>query len=91
MRYWHRVSFWTKVKDSVQGILAITQLSLVIGDAQHVYNFITFAGQVVGLLIPIWMEDRNQNQIADVFEKEITVTVKSDSPVTTDIKTEIKP
>lgn len=90
MSYWHKTTFWTKVKDSVQGLLAITQLSLVLGDAQHIYNFLTFAGQVIGLLIPIWMEDTNRNQIADVFEKEVTVKVTSDTPIQVETTTETK-
>jgi len=35
----------------------------------------------------MWMEDKNQDGIVDIFETEITV--KSNSPI--DIKTEEKP
>jgi hypothetical protein len=88
MSYWKTKPFWDKVKDSVHGVLAITQLSLVLGDAQHVYNVITFAGQVIGLLIPIWFDDKNQNGKVDAFEKEVTVKVKSDTPI--EVETEVK-
>ena len=90
MNYWKRASFWTKIKDTVGGILALGQLSLVLGNAQHIYNGILFIGQAVALFIPIWMEDKNQNDIADIFEKEVKVTIKSDSPITTETTIEKK-
>lgn len=90
MSYWKKTSTWGKIKDSVSGILAIGQLSLILNDSQHVYNVVLFVGQVAALLIPIWFDDKNQNNIADVFEKEVTVTVKSDAPITTEVTTENK-
>lgn len=90
MSYWKRTSTWGKIKDSVSGVLAIGQLSLILNDSQHVYNVVLFIGQVAALLIPIWFEDKNQNQIADIFEKEVTVTVKSDSPIKVDTETTTK-
>lgn len=90
MSYWKKTSTWGKIKDSVSGILAIGQLSLILNDSQHVYNVVLFVGQVAALLIPIWFDDKNQNNIADVFEKEVTVTVKSDTPITTEVTTENK-
>jgi len=90
MSFWTRASTWTKIKDSIQGILAITQLSLVLGDAQHIYNAITFIGQVAGLLIPTWMDDKDNDGTVDAFQKEVKVTIKSDSPITTETTIEKK-
>lgn len=87
--YWQRTSTWSKIKDSVSGILAIGQLSLILNDSQHVYNIILFIGQVAALLIPIWFDDKNQNDTADIFEKQVVTTVKSDSPIIVETKTEI--
>lgn len=91
MNYWKRASFWSKIKDTVGGILALGQLSLILGNSQHIYNGIVFIGQAIALFIPIWMEDKNQNDIADIFEKEVTVKVKSDAPITVETKTETPP
>lgn len=73
---------------SIQAVLSVTQLSLIFSDSQHIYNVIVTAGQLIALLIPIWFEDRNNDTIADIFEKEVTVTVKSDSPIEVTTKTE---
>jgi hypothetical protein len=85
LNYWKRATFWSKVKDSIQGVLAITQLSLIIGDAQHIYNLITFAGQVCGLLIPIWFDDRNSDGIVDLFEGTTVTTVTVNAPKSADV------
>lgn len=76
---------------SIQAVLSVTQLSLIFSDSQHIYNVIVTAGQLIALLIPIWFEDRNNDTIADIFEKEVTVTVKSDSPIEVTTKTEHNP
>lgn len=85
-----RMSFWTKFQLTVQTIGTFTQLSLIFGDSQHIYNVLVAIGQLAGLLIPIWMEDKNNNGTVDLFEKEVTVKVTSDSPITTEVKTETK-
>jgi hypothetical protein len=87
---WKRYSVWMKLKDSIQAIGTVTQLSLIFENSQFIWNIITAAIQLGGLLIPIWIEDRNQDGLIDVFEKEVTVKVKSDAPIETDVKVETK-
>jgi hypothetical protein len=79
-----------KLKDSIQAIGTVTQLSLIFENSQFIWNIITATIQLGGLLIPIWIEDRNQDGLIDVFEKEVTVKVKSDAPIETDVKVETK-
>ena len=79
-----------KLKDSIQAIGTVTQLSLIFENSQFIWNIITAGIQLGGLLIPIWIEDRNQDGLIDVFEKEVTVKVKSDAPIETDVKVETK-
>lgn len=88
MSYWKRTSTWGKVKDSLTGVLSAGQLTLILNDSQHIFNILCFIGQVAAILIPAWFEDRNNNDIADIFEKEVTVTVTSDSPIEVKTKTE---
>jgi hypothetical protein len=90
MSYWKRTSTWNKIKDSFSGVLAIGQLSLILNDSQHVYNVLCFIGQIAALLIPIWFDDKNQNDIADIFEKEVVTKVTSETPITVETKTENK-
>ncbi len=83
-----RMSFWTKLQLTIQAVLSLTQLSLIFGDSEHIFNIFVTAGQILGLIIPIWIQDANRDGIVDGFEKEVTVTVKSDSPI--EVKTETK-
>ena len=83
-----RMTFWTKLQLTIQAVLSLTQLSLIFGDSEHIFNIFVTAGQILGVIIPIWIQDSNRDGIVDGFEKEVTVTVKSDSPI--EVKTETK-
>lgn len=72
---------------TIQAIGTFTQLSLIFGDSQHIYNVLVALVQLSGLIIPIWFDDRNGNGTVDLFEKEITTKITSDSPIT--VTTEI--
>lgn len=85
-----RMTFWTKMQLTIQAVLSIAQLSLIFGDSEHIYNVFVTAGQIAGLLIPIWFEDKNNNHVVDLFEKEVTVKVTSDSPIKVDTETTTK-
>lgn len=87
---WKKTSFWTKVMMTIQAVGTFTQLSLIFGDAQHVYNVIVALVQLSGLILPIWMDDKNGDGTVDIFEKEITTTITSDSPIKVKTETENK-
>lgn len=76
-------SFWTRVKDSVNAVGTITQVVLVAGESDHIWNYITGGIQLLGTFISIWFDDRDKNGKVDIFEKEIvtTTTITSDSPI----------
>lgn len=88
MSYFTKTSFWHKVKDTIQVIGTFTQLGLILGDSQHIYNIITAVAQLAGLVLPIWLTDANADGIIDGFEKEVVTTIKSDSPI--EVTTETK-
>lgn len=83
MGYWTKTSFWNKIKDSIQIVGTFTQLSLIFGESQHVYNVAVALIQLSGMLLPIWLVDTDGDGQIDGFEKEITTvtTIKSDSPI----------
>lgn len=87
-----RMTFWTKLQLTIQAILSLAQLSLIFGDSEHIYNVVVTAGQILGLIIPIWVQDANRDGVVDGFEKEVITTIKSDTPITieTEVKTEPK-
>lgn len=85
-----KITFWNKMQMSVQAVLSVTQLSLVFADSQHFYNVIVTVGQIAALLIPVWFTDENNDGEVDIFEKEVTVKVTSDSPIKVDTETTTK-
>lgn len=75
---------------TIQAIGTFTQLSLIFGDSQHIYNVMVALIQLAGLIIPIWFEDRDNDGNVDMFQKEITTTITSDSPIKITTETENK-
>lgn len=84
------MSFWQKMSATIQAIGTFTQLSLIFGDSQHIYNVMVALIQLAGLIIPIWFEDRDNDGNVDLFQKEITTTITSDSPIKITTETENK-
>lgn len=86
MKIWQKMSFWQKMSATIQAVGTFTQLSLIFGDAQHIYNVMVALIQLAGLIIPIWFDDKDNDGNVDLFQKEVTVKVTSETPI--DIKTE---
>lgn len=80
------MSFWQKMSATIQAVGTFTQLSLIFGDSQHIYNVMVALIQLAGLIIPIWFDDKDNDGNVDLFQKEVTVKVTSETPI--DIKTE---
>lgn len=85
-------SFWTRVKDSINAVGTITQVVLVAGESDHMWNYITGGIQLLGTFISIWFDDRDKDGKVDIFQKEVVTKVTSETPikVETEIKTEPK-
>jgi hypothetical protein len=87
---WKHLSFWQKFQATLSGIAGLAQLIFAANDFAHIYNYVTFSVQAFGIIMGIWMEDRNKNDIVDVFEKEVIVKVTSDTPIQTEVTVEKK-
>lgn len=81
-------SFWTRVKDSINAVGTITQVVLVAGESDHIWNYVTGGIQLLGTFISIWFDDRDKDGKVDVFQKEVVTTVTSDTPIK--VETEVK-
>lgn len=81
-------SFWTRVKDSVNAVGTITQVVLVAGESDHIWNYITGGIQLLGTFISIWFDDRDKDGKVDIFQKEVITTVTSETPIKVETKTE---
>jgi hypothetical protein len=87
---WKKIAFWTKIMMSIQAVGTFTQLALIFGNAQHVYNVVVTLIQLASLLLPIWFTDEDKDGNVDLFQKEITTTITSDSPINVKTETENK-
>lgn len=81
-------SFWTRVKDSINAVGTITQVVLVAGESDHMWNYITGGIQLLGTFISIWFDDRDKDGKVDIFQKEVITTVTSETPIKIETKTE---
>lgn len=88
MSYIKTVSFWNKMNHSVQLFGTGSQVALVAAEASHIWNYIAAGATTVAMLFTIWMEDKDDNGLVDVFEKVITVKAPLDAEVK--VKEEIK-
>lgn len=90
MSIWKKALLWTKVKDSLAlgGILG--QAGMEALNTNPKIQMWVAVGTVLGYLVGMWMEDKNNDGIVDIFETEVTTTIKSDSPVQVETKTEKK-
>ena len=75
---------------SINVIGTTLQAILIANNAEHIWNYIFLGIQGLSSLLTVWFSDENKNGKADVFEKEVTVKVTSDAPITTEVTTEIK-
>jgi len=85
MSYFKKTIFWTKVRDSINAVGTLTQLGLIAADSAHVWNYVVGAGQLIGTFISIWFDDKDKDGTADIFQKEVTLKVTSESPMTTEV------
>ena len=88
MSYFKTISFWNKVNHSIQLFGTGSQVALVASEASHVWNYVAAGATTIAMLFTIWMEDKNKNDIVDIFEQVITVKAPLDADVK--IETEIK-
>lgn len=87
------VSFWTKISHTIQLFGTGGQVALVASDASHIWNYITAGATIAGMILAVWMDDKNNNGTVDIFEKEVTTvtSIKSDSPIIVETEvTEVK-
>lgn len=87
IKFWTRTSFWTKVSVSLNVILTTLQGVLTASEANHKWNYFFLALQLVGNLINLWSEDKNHDDIPDIIQKQVKVTVTGPNDET-DIKVE---
>lgn len=79
-KWWHSVSFWTKLKGTLVSIGVGSEIALFVGDSSHVWKYIVLGATILGMLITNWIEDKNNNGIVDIFEKKPKRKKKDEQP-----------
>jgi len=64
------MTFWTKLKSSIAFGGIGTEFTLFMADSADVWKWIAGGATVLSYLITIWIEDKNNNGIVDLFEDE---------------------
>lgn len=70
MTYFKTVSFWTKLNHSVQIFGTGSQVTLVAAEASPIWNYIAAGATVMTMLFAIWMEDRDNDGLVDIFQEK---------------------
>lgn len=95
MKLWQRTSFWQKVIITFNLILTSLQGVLLAYGSEHIWNFTSLGGQLLGNIGGLWTEDKNKNDLPDIFEEEVvvttTTTLNNDEPAKSETTVEIKP
>lgn len=89
MRYWHTTTFWAKVQHTVALFGTGGQVAIVATNSLPIWNYIAGGATVATLIFSIWMDDKDDDGIVDVFQKEIVIKAKiktSVAPAKTDVE-----
>jgi hypothetical protein len=86
--FYKRASFWNLIIQSFQIGLGSFQ-AITLSNEKHIedYNIITAGIQALLGILGLWTRDQNRNDIIDIAEPQVDVTITSNTPV--NVKTEI--
>lgn len=82
------VSFWNKINHTIQLFGTGGQVALALNHVLPIWNIVTGVATILAMVFAIWMDDKDNNGKVDIFEKQVTVKVTSDSPIAVETKTE---
>lgn len=69
-RWYTKIGVWTKIKYSLALLGAGSEGVLYLGDAPKGVMWVVFWATILGGLISVWFEDKDNDGIADVFEDD---------------------
>lgn len=70
IKWWKRTRIWGKVRDSCALLGTGTTITLEGADVQGFWAYFVMLITVLGTLLGIWMNDANQDGIADIFQDD---------------------
>lgn len=70
IKWWMQIKYWTKIKGTVALGGIGTEITLFIADSSDLWKWVAAGATALSYLITIWIEDKNNNGIVDIFEKD---------------------
>lgn len=68
VKFWMKFSFWAKLKSIFAALGIGGEFALFLGDSHENYKWIVGGATVLAIIITHVMEDKNNNNISDIFE-----------------------
>lgn len=68
IKWWKRYAFWSKLKTTILGLGVGGQVTMHALEAGTFWKIGEGVGTLIVLLISVWIEDKNNNGIVDMFE-----------------------
>jgi hypothetical protein len=76
MKFYKRPLFWNNVKNTFGVVGSISQLAALGFHLDESWNMWIAIATLAGMLVGIWFQDTNKNNVIDVFEDEEVTKVE---------------
>jgi len=69
-KFWVKMSFWNKLKLTIGGLGAGSELALIIGEASNSWKWFAGIATFIGVVITIWFEDKDNDGNVDILQNK---------------------
>ncbi len=69
-KLWKKVGFWMKLKVSIASVGIGSEVFMHFADTHPTWKIVAGVGTIVGILISVWIEDKNNDGIVDLFQDD---------------------
>lgn len=70
IKFWQKFNFWTKLKATFATLGVGGEISLFIGESHEKWKWLVGGATLLSILITNFIEDKDNNGIVDIFQKE---------------------
>jgi hypothetical protein len=65
-----KLSFWVKLRTTIASLGIGSEVFLHFADSTPIWSLIAGFATILGILITVWIEDKNNDGIVDLFEDD---------------------
>jgi len=70
VKYWHTAGFWSKVRVTIGLFGPSSEVVMILKDVNEDLQLVLTILGFLGYALSIWMEDKDENGIVDIFENK---------------------